>query len=237
MMAEMTEEYKNFVSDNYRRLTDDLEELRARLGITREITVCAATKTVSPPAINLLAEHGLRRIGENRVNELEEKLDEYDKSLSVDFIGTLQTNKIKKLVGRVSLIQSLSGIEAAKILDRLSSERGIISEALVEVNSGRESGKSGVMPEDCAAVLDEMSGFEHIKIRGLMTIGAAGAENSELRKYFEETYRIFIDIYEKIFHNIDDNILSMGMSDSYRTAIECGATMIRPGSLLFGKRK
>jgi len=232
----LTEEYRTFITDNYKKLVSDVENIRVRLGIKDEIQICAAVKTVGTEAINCLAEAGLKRIGENRVNEIDEKFGSYDGKLELDFIGTLQTNKIKKLVGRVSMIQSLHSVEAAKIIDKISEERGVVTDVLLEINSAGEEGKSGVFPENAEEVLCQIAELKNIRPRGLMTIGAAGAEFAERRKCFLNVNRIFIDIFIKKFNNIDSPVLSMGMSDSYELAIECGSNMIRPGSILFGKR-
>lgn len=225
----------NTVRDNYLRIKDDIERLRAQ-GKAGEVEICAAAKTVAPDIINSLVPYGLKRIGENRLNELNEKFDAYDPSLTVDFIGTLQSNKIRQLCGRVSLIQSLGTLSAAKELERVSAARGMISDVLVEINSGREPNKSGVLPEDAESFFDEIAPFEHVRPLGLMTVGAIESEKSEYIKYFGETYKIFIDILTKKLHNIDGAILSMGMSGNYIEAVECGATMIRPGRALFGER-
>ena len=178
----------------------------------------------------------MRRIGENRVNELLEKYDAINHEiLKTDFIGTLQTNKIKKLIGRTSLIQSLDNERAAKEIDRISLLKGCVTDVLVEINSGREPDKSGIMPETAAEFIDKILQYKNIRLRGIMTVGPF-CEKNEIRKIFIEIYRIFIDIYQKKLHNIDTPVLSMGMSSNYDVAIECGANMIRPGSALFGTR-
>jgi pyridoxal phosphate enzyme (YggS family) len=225
------------VKENWQRLCGRIEEVKQKNGITYDIEVCAATKTVPAGIVNYAAGLGLRRIGENRVSELLEKYDELDFGrLTADFIGTLQTNKINKLIGRVSLIQSLDSIRAACEIDRVSRSKDCVTDVLVEINSGREQNKSGIMPEAAEEFFDKIIQYKNINVKGIMTIGPACEKKEDIRKYFIETYQIFIDIYQKKLHNIDTPVLSMGMSSDYDIAIECGANMIRPGSALFGVR-
>ncbi len=225
------------VKENWQMLQERIGTLKRLCGITYPITVCAATKTVPVEIINFAAGLGLNRIGENRVNEFLGKYPNLDTAhLSADFIGTLQTNKIIKLIGHVSMIQSLDSIKAAREINRISEIKNCVTDVLVEINSGREPNKSGIMPENADTFLEAVFRFEHIRIKGIMTVGPAVEKKEDIRKYFEETYRIFVDFSENKPHNIDSPVLSMGMSSNYETAIECGANMIRPGSILFGMR-
>lgn len=225
------------VRENWQRLCDRIEEVKQKNGITYDIEVCAATKTVPAEIINFAAGLGLRRIGENRVSELLEKYDALDLGqLNADFIGTIQTNKINKLIGRISLIQSLDNIRAACEINRVSKAKGCVTDVLLEINSGREQNKSGIMPEEAEEFFDKILQYGNIKVKGIMTIGPVCEKKEDIRKYFKETYQIFIDIYQKKLHNIDTPVLSMGMSSDYDIAIECGANMIRPGKALFGVR-
>ncbi|MDD4774676.1 MAG: YggS family pyridoxal phosphate-dependent enzyme [Eubacteriales bacterium] len=225
------------VAENWRLLQDNINEIKRANGITYDITVCAATKNVPVEIINFAAGLGLKRIGENRVNELLKKYDKLDtEHLTADYIGTLQTNKIGKLIGRVSLIQSLDSYKAAKEIDRISKIRNCVTDVLVEINSGREPNKGGIMPETYPDFMESVLPFDNINIRGIMTVGPFCEKREDIRIFFKETYRIFIDFYQKKIDNIDNPILSMGMSSNYDIAIECGANMIRPGTALFGER-
>lgn len=225
------------VAENWRLLQEKINEIKRVNDIPYDITICAATKNVPVEIINFAASLGLHRIGENRVNELLEKYDELDSEhLETDYIGVLQTNKIGKLIGRVSMIQSLDSVRAAKEIDRISKTRNCITDALVEINSGREPNKGGIMPETFDEFMDSVLPFDNINIRGIMTVGPFCVNREDIRIYFKETYRIFIDFYQKKIHNIDNPVLSMGMSSNYDIAIECGANMIRPGTALFGER-
>ncbi len=224
------------VRDNFLRIRDEIATLEAQGKTAGKVDICAATKTVSPDIINSLVPVGLERIGENRLNEINEKYDSYDKSLTLDYIGTLQSNKIRQLCGRVSLIQSLSTMSAARELERVSAIKGIVSDVLIEVNSCREAQKSGVMPEDVSSFFDEIAAFGHIRPLGIMTVGAIESEKKRILQYFEETYKIFIDIQAKKLHNVDRAVLSMGMSSNYLDAVLAGANMVRPGKAIFGDR-
>lgn len=238
----VTDEYLSAVRDNFLRVAENVENTRARLGLGYEIEICAASKTVSADIINSLVPYGLKRIGENRLNELNDKYDSYSPLLTKDFIGTLQSNKIRQLVSRVSLIQSLGTDSAAAELERVCALRGVNADVLIEINSGREENKSGVFPEAAQDFAAGLAQYPHIRLRGFMTVGAVSASDEEYRKFFDETYRILIDNRNNLVHNIDGEngafcpVLSMGMSDNYITAIECGATMIRPGRAIFGSR-
>jgi uncharacterized pyridoxal phosphate-containing UPF0001 family protein len=134
------------------------------------------------------------------------------------------------------MICSLDRIDLAREIDKQARKNGLVMDVLVEINSGREDSKGGVLPENLEAFLDEISHFEGIKVRGFMTMGKKCEKNSEYLKYFCETYQLVLDILNKKVHNIDMDILSMGMSDSFEPAIEAGSTMVRIGRKMFIKK-
>ena len=217
----------------------------------RSVILQAATKTVSAEVINACAEHcGLRVIGENRVQELLEKYDFLRRDLlEIHFIGHLQTNKVRKIIDKVDMIESVDNIGLAAEINRQAARVGIVMPILIEINIGREAGKGGIMPEDAASFLDEILRFSHIRVCGFMTMAPKCADNEEYSKYFNEVARISLDNQSKICDNLDvgivschggptlsTTILSMGMSDSYEAAIRAGATMVRVGGALFGAR-
>ncbi len=198
----------------------------------------AATKTVPVEVINYAAENlGLTHIGENRVQELLEKYDRLDPHLTLHFIGKLQTNKVKYIVDKVKMIHSVDSEGLAREISRQAVKAGLTMDVLVEVNIGREESKGGVMPEDAVDFALKTADLPGISVRGIMTMAPKCDEKSDYRKYFEETYRIFVDFLRKKRHNIIEPVLSMGMSDSYVTAAETGATAVRIGSALFGRRE
>ncbi|MBQ9472568.1 MAG: YggS family pyridoxal phosphate-dependent enzyme [Ruminococcus sp.] len=226
------------VEYNYAKICEDIAAAAQSVGKTADdITFLAATKTVDAPLINHAISLGLSYIGENRVQELLSKYDDYDlEHASLQFIGHLQTNKVRQIVGKVDLIQSVDSVKLASEISRCSSKLGITTDILVEVNIGREANKSGVMPEQLDELLAQLSEIEAIRIKGLMAIPPICDFAQENRKFFDNMRNIFLDIRSKNIDNISMDILSMGMSDDYTEAIKCGANMVRIGSALFGAR-
>ena len=222
---------------NFARVRGDLIRAAADLPGGVPPLLIAATKTVPVEVINFAAaELGLTDIGENRVQELLEKYDRLDPSLRVHFIGGLQCNKVKYIIDKVSMIHSVDSLRLAEEISRRAQERGIVMDVLAEVNIGREKSKDGVLPEEAAEFAIKIAELPGISVRGIMTMAPKCDENSDYRKYFEETYRIFVDFLRKKRHNIIEPVLSMGMSDSYTAATASGATAVRVGSALFGHR-
>lgn len=234
----MNEARMNEIRENYLRTAEKVKSAAEKRSSGQgEVTLLAATKTVPAEEILYARELGLSVIGENRAEELNLKYDELKGSFDIHLIGSLQTRKVRSVIGKVSLIHSLDRISLAREIDLRSKAEGIISDVLVEINSGREENKGGIMPEDADAFLDSVGEFENLRCRGIMTMAPICEKKSEYRKYFQETYRIFIDIYQRKMHNIIEPVLSMGMSDSYEEAILEGATLVRVGSGIFGRRK
>ena len=228
----------NYIKENYRRVQENIREAMAkRRAGSGPVRLLAATKTVQPDAILFAVDHlGLDLIGENRTTELVEKYPALEGRVEQHFIGHLQTNKVKQVVGRVSLIESVDSLRLAQEISRRSEMLGITTDILVEINSGREPNKGGVMPENARDAVREFGLLSGIRVRGLMTMAPVCANIEDSRKYFRETYAIFIDIFEKNKHNIIEPILSMGMSSTYGIAIEEGATEVRVGQAIFGCR-
>ncbi len=226
------------VEYNYRRICENIEKAAQSVGKSADdITFLAATKTVDAETINHAISLGLRYIGENRVQELLSKYDSYDLDhASLQFIGHLQTNKVRRIVGKVDLIQSVDSEKLAREISRCSEKLGITTDILLEVNIGREENKSGVLPEQLEELLEKVKDIPAVKVRGLMAIPPICENAQENCKFFDNMRHIFLDIRTKNIDNISMDILSMGMSDDYQEAIRCGANMIRVGSALFGKR-
>ena len=226
------------VEYNYRVICENIARAAQSVGKTADdITFLAATKTVDAPTINHAISLGLRYIGENRVQELLSKYEDYDLDhASLQFIGHLQTNKVRQIVGKVDLIQSVDSVKLAREISRCSIKQNISTDILLEVNIGREENKSGVLPEALPELLDEIKDIPAIKVRGLMAIPPICENAQENCKFFDNMRHIFLDIGSKNIDNISMEVLSMGMSDDYAEAIRCGANMIRVGSALFGKR-
>ena len=226
------------VEYNYRVICENIAKAAQSVGKTADdITFLAATKTVDAPTINHAISLGLRYIGENRVQELLSKYEDYDLDhASLQFIGHLQSNKVRQIVGKVDLIQSVDSVKLAREISRCSIKQNISTDILLEVNIGREENKSGVLPEALPELLDEIKDIPAIKVRGLMAIPPICENAQENCKFFDNMRHIFLDIGSKNIDNISMEVLSMGMSDDYAEAIRCGANMVRVGSALFGKR-
>lgn len=223
---------------NYDFINEKIAEAAMKAGKTRDdITFLSATKTVEPEYINYAISLGLSYIGENKVQELLSKYDQYNlENCSLQFIGHLQSNKVRQIVGKVDLIQSIDSMKLAKEVSKCSLKNNITSDILVEVNIGKEENKSGVMSEMLEELVEEISTLPAVNVKGLMTIPPICEKKDEIRRYFEKMNRLFLDISSKKLDNVSMDILSMGMSSDYYEAILEGANMVRIGSALFGNR-
>lgn len=233
----LNEVYIKSITENFSEIRNRIEDAKQNSPYKQDVTLVAATKTVPAEVINYAANNlGLQVIGENRVQELLSKYDELDKNLKINFIGSLQRNKVKYIIDKVDLIESLDSFSLALEINRQAEKIDKIMDVLVEVNIGCEENKGGILPSEICDFLDKIKDLKNIKVKGIMTIAPKCEKNSDYYKYFEETYKIFIDISGKKLHNRDISIISMGMSDSFEPAIHCGANQVRIGSALFGKR-
>lgn len=203
-----------------------------RLDKSGTVSLLAATKMQSGEDINYLISKGVKIIGENRVNELIEKYDSYDKSAELHFIGTLQKNKVKYIIDKVSLIHSLDSFSLAEEISKRATKIGRVMDVLVEINSGREENKGGILPENLGEFLNSLKVLSGVRVRGLMTMAPRCEKSEDYYKYFSLTKELF----DEFFKGDENAILSMGMSESYKEAIECGATLVRVGSKIFGRR-
>lgn len=215
----------------------NLNTIRQALDGT-SVTLMAATKTVPSEWINYATQEcGLTDIGENRVQELLAKYDELELSgVTVHFIGTLQPNKVKYLIGRVSLIHSLDSLKLAEEISRRSAAKGLVTDTLCEVNIGEEEAKGGIPEGEVRDFLTAVSSLPGIRVRGLMVIGPHCPDVNDYRPFFARTKALFDALSaEGRFGN--DPILSMGMSDNYALAAAYGSTLVRPGTAVFGARQ
>lgn len=202
-----------------------------------DITLMAAVKYVDIDSINYLITHcGVRDIGENRVQQLTERWDKLERDdVRVHFIGSLQTNKVKYIVDKVCMIHSVDSLRLAQEIQKQCEKRDIIMDVLVEINSGREENKTGVLPEEAEVLCLEIAKMPNLRLRGFMTMAPKCQNDAEYEKYFNETYNLIIDIWKKKLYNIERPIISMGMSGSFEAAVRCGSTCVRVGSLLFAE--
>lgn len=225
-----------YIKNNYDSLMGEIDALSARLGV-KAPTLVSVTKSGSDEELLALAACGAADIGENRPGEVKRRgeiLSSAGFAPRMHEIGTLQRNKIKLIADSVYMIHSVDSFALAKDINRHAEARGRIIPILIEVNSAKEEQKSGVFPEDTERFLCEISGFKNIKICGLMTMGPVTHDLEELRPYFRETKALF-DKLNSCYGFGDYATLSMGMSDSYRVAIEEGSTLVRVGRRLFIK--
>lgn len=179
---------------------------------------------------------GQRIFGESHVQELQQKVGVLPQDIEWHFIGHLQTNKVKQVVGKVDLIQSADSVHLLEVIEREAERQGLTQEVLLEVNIGGEAGKSGFAKEEILPVVEKMASFSHIFVRGLMTVPPICQEVAESQEFFSEISTLSVDIRRKKYDNVSVDILSMGMSGDFETAIRCGSTMIRLGTAIFGPR-
>lgn len=200
-----------------------------------EITLLAAVKYVGVDEVNYLHTRcGVNDIGENRVQQLLDRWDKLERDgLRVHFIGSLQTNKVKYIADKVCMIHSVDSEKLAAEIEKQCAKLDRVMDVLIEVNSGREENKTGVLPEDVCALAEAVAGMPHLRLRGFMTMAPKCENSGDYIKYFSETYNLIIDIWEKKLHNIERPIISMGMSGSFESAIACGSTCVRLGHILF----
>lgn len=222
------------ISENLKRIRYDIEEAKAKYRKSDDdVRIMAVTKTVPYERVNYAVSEGVTLLGENRVQEYLEKKDFYDKSAEVNFIGHLQTNKIKYIIDSVTLIHSVDSVKLAAEINRQAEKIGRCMNVLIEVNIGREESKSGVLPEKLDELLYESAQMQSIKVKGLMTIPPIGRSEEA----FDKMQQLFNNLKAKRQDNIDMDILSMGMSSDYALAVRYGSNIVRIGSGIFGSRK
>jgi pyridoxal phosphate enzyme (YggS family) len=216
------------IKENIRRILGELDG-RAELLL--------ATKTVPPELINYAVTCGTRLIGENRVQELLEKYDSLDKeNMEIHFIGHLQTNKVKYIIDKVSMIHSVDSLALASEIEKQAAKHNLTMKVLIEINIGSEAGKSGIAMEDTEEFLEKIGEFPHLQPCGLMIIPPKTEFPEENLHFFEKIYQKFIDIRAKKEDNKNWAVLSAGMSGDYLQAVSCGANLVRVGSAVFGAR-
>lgn len=201
----------------------------------RSVRLMAVTKTVPAETVNRAIDAGVALLGENRAQELLEKYEHYAPA-EIHFIGHLQTNKVRSVIDKVSMIESVDSLRLAQEIDRQAGKLGRTMDILLQVNVGREASKSGFFAEELTEALQAVSGLAHVRVKGLMAIPPKCDNDKQSGKFFCTMNKIFLDIRDKKLDNICMDELSMGMSADYIPAIENGATIVRLGTALFGKR-
>jgi pyridoxal phosphate enzyme (YggS family) len=222
------------IKDNVKRVLDNIAEAAIKSGRKPEdVTLVAVTKTVTAAEAKEVMDAGVLTLGENRVQSLLDKYEVLADEPTWHLIGHLQTNKVKYIADKVSMIHSVESLKLAEEINKKFGEVKRTAEILVQVNVSGEESKFGVTPFDTFDLIEEISKLENIKVKGLMTMAPLTATPDECKKYFYELKKLSLDIADKKYHNVDMCHLSMGMSGDYKEAISEGATIVRVGSALF----
>ena len=232
------EPYEKTIRDNIAAIRTRMNKAAAAAGRQAgEIQLCAATKTNDAERVKAAIRGGVDLCGENRVQEIQQKLPEgaYE-GAPLHFIGRLQTNKVKYLVGVVDVIESVDRIALLETIDKLAQKKGVVQKILLEVNIGGEESKSGFTPEETLEIAAKMGDYPGVFLCGLMAIPPLSVKKGDNLRYFQQMYQLFIDISQKKYDNVSMVCLSMGMSDDFEDAIACGSTIIRIGTAIFGAR-
>ncbi len=225
-------------------LERNISEIRERMVAAQraacredEISLIVAAKSGSAEELGYLHKHcGVNDIGENRVQQLLEHYEQLEREgLNIHFIGHLQTNKVKYIIDKVCMIHSVDSERLAAEIDKQAAKHDLVMKVLVEVNSGEEPNKDGVMPKDAEALCAAIAKYPHLSLVGLMTMAPICEKKEDYKKYFEKISRLAVDIWSKNSDNKERPILSMGMSGSFEEAIASGATAVRVGRKLFEK--
>ncbi len=200
------------------------------------VTLIAVSKTKPVRLVEQAYEYGIRQFGENKAQEMKEKYDMLPKNIEWHFIGHLQTNKIKYVLGRAALIHSVDSLHLAEAIEAECVKKGLEADVLVEVNVAQEETKSGIKTEEAEGLVKDIARLPHVHVKGLMTIAPFVENAGNNRMIFRTLKDLSVDIAGKNIDNVSMNILSMGMTNDYEVAIEEGATHIRVGTAIFGER-
>jgi hypothetical protein len=216
-------------------IKENVKEILAEL--PEGVHLVGAAKTRTPEEIDEAVAAGLEIIGENYVQEAERAFQVVGNRAKWHMIGHLQRNKAKKAVRVFDMIETVDSMKLAREIDKCCGKIDKVMPVLIEINSGEETQKAGVLPDDALTLIQEMSALEHIKIMGLMTMGPFTGDPEDARPYFVKTSEIFEKLKEMHLPNVEMRYLSMGMSNSYKVALEEGANMVRIGTKIFGERQ
>lgn len=227
---------KTILSNLY-NLRENIQKIASKTNRSFEdIKVVIASKNIEVDKVKLVLERGFNNLGENKVQEFTKKYDIIVNNVNWHFIGRVQSNKVKYLIDKVSLIHSLDRLSLAKELNRQAENKNIVVEALIQLNLTKEETKTGVYEENLDKFIENIARLNNLKIKGFMTMGPNTQDVYKSRKIFERARTIFVEILSNKQYNLDIEYLSMGMSDDYELALEEGSNMIRVGSTIFGSR-
>jgi hypothetical protein len=215
-------------------IADNVKKILAEIPSGVELVAAAKTRTTAD--IHEALDAGIRIIGENYVQEAEAAYQTVGSQAQWHFIGHLQKNKVKKAAAICDMIETVDSLEIAAEIDNRCLQIGKVMPVLIEINSGREPQKAGVFPENALSLIKQISALENVRVMGLMTMGPLTGQPEDYRPYFRETKKTFEELKKAALPRVEMRYLSMGMTDSYRTALEEGANIIRIGSKIFGQR-
>ena len=225
------------IQTNLNKVEENILAACKKSGRNREdITLIAVSKTKPVSLLNEAYAAGVRDFGENKVQEMCEKHEVMDKDIRWHMIGHLQTNKVKYLIGKTTLIHSVDSYKLACEIEKQAAKQNCIMDILIEVNIAEEESKFGLAEEEVLHLVKEVSKLPHVRIQGLMTVAPYVVDSEENRPFFRKIKQLSVDIDNQNIDNVSMNILSMGMTGDYMVAIEEGATMVRVGTGIFGER-
>jgi len=216
------------IKENIKKIIDELPE---------GVELVAAAKTRTPEEVKKAVEAGIKIVGENYVQEAQEAFDALGNKVRWHFIGHLQRNKVKKAIKIFDMIETVDSVKLAKEIEKRAARADKVMPVLIEVNSGREEQKFGVLPEEVEELARKIAGFGHLKLQGLMTMGPMVGDPENARPYFVETRKVFKKLKELAIPGVEMKYLSMGMTNSYEIAVEEGANIVRIGTKIFGPRE
>lgn len=225
------------IKENLAHVQENIKAACKRAGRDeKEVTLIAVSKTKPVEMIREAIEYGIIDFGENKVQEMCNKMEVIPEKLNWHLIGHLQTNKVKYIVDKAYLIHSVDSIKLASTINELAQKKGVVCNILVEVNVAGEESKFGIKPSECESFIREISRYKNIKVRGLMTIAPFVENPEDNRVHFASLKKLLVDINRKNIDNISMDVLSMGMTNDYEVAVEEGATLVRVGTGIFGER-
>ncbi len=225
------------LKENLQQVEENIKKACKRSGRDRaDVTLIAVSKTKPVEMLQTIYDCGIRDFGENKVQEMCDKMEVLPGDIKWHMIGHLQTNKVKYIVGKTELIHSVDSVHLAAEIQKQAVKKDVIVPILIEVNIAEEESKFGIHKEDTIAMVRQIAEMDHLRIKGLMTI-APFVENAEdNRLYFREIKQLSVDIKNQNIDNVSMAVLSMGMTGDYEVAIEEGATLVRVGTGIFGER-
>ena len=232
------EKLSNNIAENVKRIRWEIDEAAIAAGRKpEEVRLMAVTKTQPAALVNLAIAAGINLLGENRAQELSEKYEDYDKeNVDIHFIGHLQTNKVKQVVGKANMIESVGSLKLAREISKFSQKMDVTTQVLVQINIGDEDTKGGIAPSQVEELIRQIAPLPGIQVQGLMAIPPIWNSSSENEGYFARMHEILVDIKGKKIDNVNMEVLSMGMSGDFAAAIRHGSTLVRLGSAIFGSR-